>query len=37
VGAKLGRVALLPRLLSHPGTDVLCCLRRTGIGGTGLG
>lgn len=33
MGAKLGRVALFPRLLSHPGKDVVRCLGRTGIDG----
>lgn len=28
VGAKLGRVALFSRLLSHPGKDVVCCVGR---------
>lgn len=33
VGAKLGRVALFPRLLSHPGKDVVRCFGRMGIDG----
>lgn len=33
MGAKLGRVALFPRLLSHPGKDVVRCPGRMGIEG----
>lgn len=36
MGAKLGCVALFPRLLPHPGKAMLCCLGRggrTGIDG----